>query len=229
MADIAEIQRDITELQKFEAESTRSRVKDILAVQIRKLQTDLKRHEAELRGASSSSDALSEKGTVSLPRTPVYTEIIKNYAWDQSDNFLKLYVTLKGIHSLSKDHVSCEFADQSLKLYVRGLEDRNWELHIAKLSEKIVPSESIFKVKTDMVLLMAKKRESGKKWTYVTEQEKKAKEPKKPSLDEKEDPSAGIMKLLKDMYDDGDDEMKRSIQKAMYESQSKQSKGDFGI
>lgn len=34
-------------------------------------------------------------------------------------------------------------------------------------------------VKTDMVLLMAKKRESGKKWTYVTEQEKKAKEPKK--------------------------------------------------
>lgn len=37
------------------------------------------------------------------------------------------------------------------------------------------------------------------------------------------------MKLLKDMYDDGDDEMKRSIQKAMYESQSKQSKGDFGI
>lgn len=74
-----QIQRDITELQKFEAESTRSRVKDILAVQIRKLQTDLKRHEAELRGASSSSDALSEKGTVSLPRTPVYTEIIKNY------------------------------------------------------------------------------------------------------------------------------------------------------
>lgn len=51
----------------------------------------------------------------------------------------------------------------------------------------------------------------------------------RPSLDEKEDPSAGIMKLLKDMYDDGDDEMKRSIQKAMYESQSKQSKGDFGI
>ena len=39
------------------------------------------------------------------------------------------------------------------------------------------------------------------------------------------DPSAGIMNLMKKMYDDGDDDMKRMIKKTWYESQQKQAAG----
>lgn len=35
------------------------------------------------------------------------------------------------------------------------------------------------------------------------------------------DPTAGIMSLMKQMYEDGDDEMKRSIAKAWTESREK--------
>jgi len=44
-----------------------------------------------------------------------------------------------------------------------------------------------------------------------------------PKLDEKKDPNEGLMDLLKQMYEDGDDEMKRTIAKSWCESRSKQS------
>ena len=46
----------------------------------------------------------------------------------------------------------------------------------------------------------------------------------RPKIDDS-DPSAGINSLLKNMYDEGDDEMKRTISKAFYESQMKQAAG----
>ena len=42
-----------------------------------------------------------------------------------------------------------------------------------------------------------------------------------------EDPGAGLMQLMKKMYDDGDDEMKRTIKKAWFESQEKKNKGEL--
>lgn len=45
--------------------------------------------------------------------------------------------------------------------------------------------------------------------------------------DASEDPQAGIMNLMQKMYDDGDDDMKRTIAKAWSESQEKKAAGDF--
>ena len=44
-------------------------------------------------------------------------------------------------------------------------------------------------------------------------------------MDKDEDPGAGLMKLMKQMYNDGDDEMKRTIAKAWHESQEKRARG----
>lgn len=48
-----------------------------------------------------------------------------------------------------------------------------------------------------------------------------------PKLEENKDPSEGLMDLLKQMYEDGDDEMKRTIAKSWTESRSKQSGMDL--
>ena len=48
---------------------------------------------------------------------------------------------------------------------------------------------------------------------------------KPPKVDKDEDPGVGLMKLMKQMYNDGDDEMKRTIAKAWHESQEKRAKG----
>ena len=43
---------------------------------------------------------------------------------------------------------------------------------------------------------------------------------------EDDDPQAGLMKMMKKMYDEGDDDMKRTIAKAWTESQDKKMKGE---
>jgi len=49
---------------------------------------------------------------------------------------------------------------------------------------------------------------------------------RKPSYDTETDPSEGLMNVLKKIYEDGDDDMKRTINKAWVESREKQAKGD---
>ena len=43
-------------------------------------------------------------------------------------------------------------------------------------------------------------------------------------MDKDEDPGGSLMNLMKQMYQDGDDEMKRTIAKAWHESQEKRNK-----
>ena len=43
-----------------------------------------------------------------------------------------------------------------------------------------------------------------------------------------EDPSQGLMKMMKKMYEEGDDEMKRTIAKAWTEGNQKRNPGDMG-
>jgi len=42
-----------------------------------------------------------------------------------------------------------------------------------------------------------------------------------PPVDKEGDPQENMMKLMQQMYEDGDDEMKRTIAKSMYESRMK--------
>ena len=46
-------------------------------------------------------------------------------------------------------------------------------------------------------------------------------------LDKDKDPSESLMDLMKKMYDEGDDEMKRTIAKAWTESREKQAAGSM--
>lgn len=49
---------------------------------------------------------------------------------------------------------------------------------------------------------------------------------RKPSMDESANPSDGLMNMLKKIYSEGDDEMKRTINKAWSESQEKKIRGE---
>ena len=89
----------------------------------------------------------------------------------------------------------------------------------------------IFLLITDMVVLFLKKVQEGAKWTFLRKSEMvKAEKPAfAPEASEPgEDPSQGLMKMMKKMYEEGDDEMKRTIAKAWTEGNSKRTPGDMG-
>ena len=73
-----------------------------------------------------------------------------------------------------------------------------------------------------MVVLMLKKYET-EKWSHLKMSDKQSSsQPKiKPPVDDKNaDPSASLMTMMKQMYDEGDDDMKRTIAKAWSESRT---------
>ncbi len=66
---------------------------------------------------------------------------------------------------------------------------------------------------------MLKKYET-KSWSHLKMVEKQTAEKKIKPPAKDEDPNASLMNLMKQMYDDGDDEMKRTIAKAWTESRN---------
>lgn len=233
MDRLTELQNDKDELNKLLSQAERPSVRAFLNTELKRLQlelTSLLTTPATVTQdagtpASMAAAATARPTSVVKPHATVYTKKIDNYAWDQSEKFVKIYVTLKGVHNLAKENVVCTFTPSSFSLLVKELDGKNLELTIPHLCEKITADGSSIKVKTDNVLIMLKKEQS-KSWAQLTQQDKKKDD--MPKLDDKKDPSDGIMDLMRKMYDDGDDEMKRTISKAWYEAQSKKGGGATG-
>ncbi|ELT92966.1 hypothetical protein CAPTEDRAFT_169300 [Capitella teleta] len=224
MATIVELQADVSELQKLSEEATRKKVKDILFIEIRKLQTEItKLKEAEEK---PESKAAAPKAPVAAS-SHVYTVTLTNYAWDQSDKFMKIYVTLNGVQDIDPSNICCEFKSRSFKLQVSNLDKKRHVLHVANLFEDVDTEKSVCKVKKDMVLLMLKKAEEKKTWAYVTQKDGAKKASAKKKLDESANPQDGLMSMLQDMYTEGDDEMKRTIAQAW--SKSRDPSGPGGM
>jgi len=211
---VEELRLDVEELKKLTELSTRQSVKDVLAIETRRLETEIS---FQLKDNAFNL----EKKPAAAPSAPrCYDVKLTNYAWDQSDKFFKLFVTLTNAHTLAEDKVNCKFGDRSVELTVNELDGKNYSLLIKNLAEMIDPAKSHWKVKTDSVVVFLAKK-SPIKWTSVTLEEKKAKEAKAPKFDaQNDDPQASMMNMMKQLYQEGDDDMKRQIAKSFVESRS---------
>ena len=81
-----------------------------------------------------------------------------------------------------------------------------------------------------MVTIFLCKDSEGFKWSHTTaaskaQADKKSAASSKVDTDVGKDPSAGLMDMMKKMYDEGDDDMKRTIAKAWTESRDKKGPG----
>ncbi|KAL0966055.1 hypothetical protein UPYG_G00290230 [Umbra pygmaea] len=215
---ITQLETDLQEVNRFLEQSERERVQCVLKLEQKKI-------EKEISVKRQQKDQQARKLETTCSKT--YTVKINNYGWDQSDKFVKIYITLKGVHMNATESVEATFTERSLVVLVKELDGKNHQMIINNLLHPIDPQNSFKKIKTDMVLVMCKKT-MNKKWDCLTQVEKQTKEKDKPSLmpDENADPGDGLMNMLKKMYTEGDDDMKRTINKAWSESQEKKSKAD---
>jgi len=228
----ADLTADANELRKLLEEATRSRVKDALTVELRKVETLL----IKARDEAVASEALaSESKKVSAAAATGYTVRLKDYAWDQSDKFVKIYLTLNGVHKLDEKQLALKCEPNRFEVNVSDLEGKNYVMSIESLLEDIDVEKSYVKQKTDMVLIMLKKKkEGGFKWQCMTKTEKQLKamrdnkekpDKEEDKMDPNSDPSAGLMSLMKKMYQDGDETMKREIAKAWTQANDKKTMG----
>jgi len=215
--NVDELTKDLEEFQRLFSEATRYRTKNALENEIKRIENEIENSKRR-----SSTSTPSDSTASVLPTIKINT-----YGWDQSDKFLKLYVTVHGAApgQGQDDRIHVSVQPKSVDFQARDIAGKNYEFSVKGLSHPVSPEGSEFKVKKDQILLLLKKQNEGKAWGYVTEIEMQHKEKSKPKFDDKDDPSTSVTKMMKQMYDEGDDDMKRTISKAWYEAQEKKKTG----
>lgn len=213
-----QLQATVEELKRLSELTEKQRVKDILYIEARKIESEI----SSLREQSVAEMAEITSDAIRNAPFRCYDVRLTNYAWDQSDKFIKIYVTLTNLEELNETNVECLFTERSFSLKVNGLDGKNYILNICNLLDNIIIEKSYWKKKGDTLIVFLAKNTPGMNWSHMTSVEKKASEPKVPKLNPTDDPSAGLMDMMKQMYQEGDDEMKRTIAKAWAESRDKQ-------
>jgi len=223
--EISSIREDIKEIKSLLEVAKRPKVEAVLSIELRRYETKLSEMMDSLE--KSKNQANQNTNSVTQPvSAKCYDVPYKSYSWDQSDKFVKFYLTnLKNVQNLQQpDGFQSSFHSKAVNFRVCNLSGKNHVFEIKELAHEIDPEKSTYKIKTDMVVIMLAKANIGKNWSHVTAAEK-AKADKKnevPKMDDDSgDPSKGLMNMMKKMYDEGDDDMKRTIAKAWTESQNK--------
>lgn len=131
-----------------------------------------------------------------------------------------IYVSLAGVKEIPRENVSCDFTKTSLDLIVRDLKGKSYRLFKDNLAHDIDPATSKLLVKSDRLVVKLGKTKG--KYGYESWTELVAKKPRKE--DKKDDPQSSIMDMMKDLYETGDDNMRKIIGETM----EKQRRGDLG-
>lgn len=160
-----------------------------------------------------------EEGPVPFPTpakvssTPAVNYItVGSFSWDQDNEKVKIYISLEGV---DQDKMETEFKQLSLDVKFHDVQGKSYRFTIPKLNQEIVPEKSKVLIKPTRVVITLFKASKGN-WLDLHYKGDKL----KPNLDKERDPMAGIMDLMKNMYDEGDEEMKRTIAKAWTDARS---------
>lgn len=153
---------------------------------------------------------------------------ISSFAWDQgsfSSPSITVYVDLDGVGSVidKENNIKCHFTKDSLDLTVKNHNGKNYRLVQTNLFKDIIPEKCNYTIKKNKIVIKLMKAPSSlgggmggdhyDNWTSLTT--KKTREQRAAEEAKKNDPSAHLQSMLKDMYEEGDDKMRAIIGEAM--------------
>ncbi|XP_023520274.1 calcyclin-binding protein [Cucurbita pepo subsp. pepo] len=199
---------DLEELRHLHSIAKRPRVVSLISSEISNLEKLSK--ETVLQTHASIPVSIST-AKVPINSGIVYTPL-PGFSWDQDNDKVKIYVSLEGIE---QEKVEADYKKLSIDIKFHDVKGKNYRFAIPKLNKEIVPEKCKLLVKPTRAVITLYKASKGN-WLDLHLKEDKL----KPGLDKERDPMAGIMDLMKNMYDEGDDEMKRTIAKAWTDARS---------
>lgn len=201
-----DLNADLEELRQLQSIAKRPRVVSFLSGEILNL-------EKTQRAAEESNQVKATPIQTSTARTSdISYTTVGSFSWDQENDKVKIYISLEGVN---QEQVVSNFQPWSFDVKFHDVQGKNYRYAVPKLNKAIVPEKCRLTVKPHRVIITLQKAERGN-WLDLYFKEDKL----KPSLESKADPMAGIMDLMKNMYEEGDEDMKRTISKAWSEARS---------
>ncbi|MBA0870516.1 hypothetical protein Goshw_013531 [Gossypium schwendimanii] len=210
-----ELTLDLEELRQLQSIAKRPRTLSLISSEIRnleKLQT-LKENENGASPVTVPQNPTPLSTSVKAPVNPALSYVtLASFSWDQDNDKVKIYVSLEGVE---QEKIQTEFKPMSFDIKFHDVQGKNYRCAVPKLNKEIEPEKCKVMVKPTRVIITLFKASKGN-WTDLQFKEDKL----KPNLDKEGDPMAGIMDLMKNMYEEGDEEMKRTIAKAWTDARS---------
>ncbi|RCN39648.1 CS domain protein [Ancylostoma caninum] len=229
--DAKELAMDVDDLRLLLTSSKRPAVQEWIKAKIEEIERKIASQEKQQAAVSHSVDSSpATDANKSATSSSLPTVKVTNYGWDESDKFVKVYITLQGVHNANPSTIQHSFSNFGYDISISDFSGKNYVMTMKGLRDEIVPEGSQIKQKQDMLLVMMKKKTEGKKWEQLTKLEYDEKQKRKPKFDDKaigDDPQASLMNMMKQMYEEGDDELKRTIRKAWHEGQNKRSTAEM--
>ncbi|XP_065044668.1 uncharacterized protein LOC135676898 [Musa acuminata AAA Group] len=211
MAEEQQLRLDLDELRHLESIAKRPRVLSLLSSEIRDLDAKLSRVTAVTAAARQAAVA-AEKVPVNVDAVNRSYVTLGSFSWDQDNDKIKIYIS---IEDAEQEKVDTVFKPMSVDIKFHDIHGKNYRFSIPKLNKEILPEKCKLVVKPNKVIVTLVKASKGN-WLDLHLKEDKLKS----NLDKDKDPMAGIMDLMKNMYEEGDDEMKRTIAKAWSDARS---------
>lgn len=213
MAD--EMSLDLDELRHLQGIAKRPRVLSLISSEI-----------ADLEKLSKASSTVPQTPIVPLAKVASVPALkyttLATFSWDQDNDKVKIYVPLEGVQ---EEKIEPSFKSSSFDIKFHDVQGKNYQFAIPKLNKSIVPEKCKILVKPTRVVITMIKDSRGN-WSDLHFKEDKLKS----SLDKDKDkdPMAGIMDLMKNMYEEGDEEMKKTIAKAWTDARSGKTADSLG-
>ncbi|KAJ3189659.1 hypothetical protein HK101_008796, partial [Irineochytrium annulatum] len=207
---------DVLELKSLLAKASRPRVRQLLESAIPKTE--------KTTTIAPAADPISAPIKVtSTSQPPRAIRKITDYGWAETSKSVSVYITLPAAIKAKGEDFQPELncTAESIELNLPENEKVVHQFKVLALDGKIVPAECTCKVKGEKCIVTLKKVKTGEWGSLV----KKKKEKMPADFGKEDEPENAIMDLMKKMYTEGDDDMKKMIAKTWTESQDKQKKG----
>ena len=232
-------QKDIEELEKLIEVALRPNIKrqlteyknnlsNLMNEEKKKIEADKKKKEEESKKEKKETTTDKKESEIDASKLNATFTTVSKYAFDTSNNkFIKLYLTdgFDGIKSFSSSNIKSKFTKNSFDVCILGWKGKNYRFSCFNLSKEINPSDSYVKQTNSGLIVYLVKANSSDFWDSL--EKKKGLFGNKdddgmPALDKNKDPNQSLMEMMRDMYQNGDPEMKRMIAEAWTKSRDEQ-------
>lgn len=214
---VEELQDDINELNELINVAKRENVKAQLKQNVEQIKAQIKR--LELIGMDGSPIIVKD-ANLKLAGNDTSYQSFPSYSWDQDRQKITVFLTVKTDENIKEENVITHFEKRSFEIKVHNLEKKNYRFCAKKLHDAIVPEKCSIKVKKKSIHVFLVKK-THVSWENLYYKETVMSKMKTPSMDSQTEPSQMIMDMMKQLYEEGDSEMKRTIAKAWHDASEK--------
>ncbi|KAH7276570.1 hypothetical protein KP509_39G012300 [Ceratopteris richardii] len=188
----ADLKMDVAELKLLHSQARRPHVKVFFAAQIQNLEKLI-------------LDLESQSNIAKVPATAeIKYETLSNLTWEQDSERVKIYVSLEDVE---EDKVEAKFTEWSFDIKIHGAGGKNYRYSISRVHKEMDPDACRILVKPKRVIISLRKLEE-EDWKDLYFKEDKSEE------ESKRQPMDRLLEMMRHMYDDGDEETKKTISDA---------------